>query len=65
MTFDDRRALALAILNKGEGLTRKSGQFLGQLCADGFPLTDKQHDWLVKLTERAGIALPKGLQHDE
>ncbi|MXO74855.1 hypothetical protein GRI40_06425 [Altererythrobacter aerius] len=56
MTFPERRALALALLTKGEGLTRKAGQFLGQIAVDPFDLTDKQQDWLLALSERAGLS---------
>ena len=49
-------ALALALLNRGEGLTRRSGQFLGQIAVDPFALTDKQFDWLSALAERAGLS---------
>lgn len=51
------RALALALLIKGEGIGRRSGGFIGQLCApDHYPLTPKQHEWLGKLAERAGLS---------
>ena len=51
------RALALALLGKGDGINRRSGQFLGQLCApDHYPLTPKQYDWLGKLAERGGMS---------
>lgn len=56
MTFEARRALALALLNRGEGLTRKAGQFLGQIAVDPFALTDKQSDWLSALADRAGLS---------
>lgn len=37
-------------------LTRRSGQFLGQICADGgMPLSDAQSKWLDQLAERAGL----------
>ena len=49
------QSLALAILAHGEGLNRRSGQFLGQLVGDPYPLTEKQHAWLAKLAERAGM----------
>lgn len=65
MTFDDRRALALAILTKGTGLTTRSAQFAGQLCVPHPPLTDKQETWFWQIVERAGVDIPKGLQHDE
>lgn len=50
------RALALALLNKGEGINRRSGQFLGQLVGEPYPLSPKQYDWLGKLSERAGMS---------
>jgi len=53
--FKNRRAVALAILNSEERLTRKAGSFLGQCAVDATPLTDKQADWLATLAERAGL----------
>ena len=50
------RALALALLNKGEGINRRSGQFLGQLVGEPYALSPKQRDWLGKLSERAGFS---------
>lgn len=51
------RALALALLQNGEGITRKSGQFLGQLCApDHYPLTPKQSSWLGNLADKGGMS---------
>lgn len=51
------RALALALLTLGEGINRRSGSFLGQLCApDHYPLTPKQLDWLGKLADRGGMS---------
>lgn len=51
------RALALALLANGEGINRRSGQFLGQLCApDHYPLTPKQYDWLGKLADKGGMS---------
>lgn len=42
-------------------LTRRSGQFLGQLCADGdMPLSDAQSKWLHQLAERAGLEVEHG-----
>lgn len=50
------RALALTLLANGEGITTRSGSFLGQLCApDHYPLTPKQYDWLGKLAEKGGL----------
>lgn len=56
-TFEQRRAVALAILNSDERLTRKAGSFLGQCAVDATPLTDKQADWLATLAERAGLVV--------
>ena len=37
-------------------LTRRSGQFLGQVVADStMPLSDAQSKWLDQLAERAGL----------
>lgn len=53
--FPNHRAAALALLNGDMRLTRKAGQFLGQLAVDTTPLSDAQADWLAKLLERAGL----------
>ena len=53
--FSDRRAAALALLNGPSRLSRKAGQFLGQLAVDPSPLSEAQSDWLDKLLERAGL----------
>ncbi len=50
------QTLALALLNKGEGINRRSGQFLGQLVGEPYPLSPKQYGWLGKLSERAGMS---------
>jgi len=55
-TFERRRTMALAILTKGERLTRKSGSFLGQLIVDPTPMSTAQQDWFSVLVERAGLA---------
>ena len=52
--FPNRRAAALALLNGNHRLSRKAGQFLGQLAADPTPMTEAQADWLAKLLDRAG-----------
>lgn len=49
-------ALALALLTAGEGINRRSGQFLGQLVGEPYPLSPKQYAWLGKLAERAGMS---------
>lgn len=56
MKRDNLRALALALLNDGQTINRRSGQFLGQLVGEPSPLTEKQQAWLSKLAERAGMA---------
>jgi hypothetical protein len=53
--FESHREAALVLLNGGYRLSRKAGQFLGQLVVDVSPLTDGQADWLAKLLERAGL----------
>lgn len=53
--FPHNRAAALALLSTDERLTRKAGQFLGQLAVDPAPLTPSQADWLHKLLDRAGL----------
>lgn len=53
--FPDHRAAALALLNGGHKLSRKAGQFLGQIAVDSSPLSELQEGWLAKLLERAGL----------
>jgi hypothetical protein len=55
MTFPSQRDAALALLNKGERLTRKAGSFLGQLAVDPTPMTEPQKSWLSTLLERADL----------
>ena len=55
MTFEARRALALALLNKGEGLSVRAPQFCGQTTASPIELTGRQQGWLVNLAVRAGL----------
>lgn len=61
-TFTDHRDAALALLNGGYRLTRKSGQFLGQLAVDPSPMSEAQADWLTKLLLKH--ALPP-MTHEE
>lgn len=56
MKFAQRREIALAILTRGEGLTRKAGSFCGHCVVDDTPLSDKQLDWFLTLAERAGLS---------
>lgn len=60
LTFEARRDLALAILTKGERLTRRSGSFLGQLICDPTPMSDAQAEWFGQLAERAGLITEGG-----
>lgn len=53
--FPDHRAAALALLNGGYRLSRKAGQFLGQLAVDSSPLSAAQADWLQNLLDRAEL----------
>lgn len=59
--FPDHRQAALALLTGHYRLSRKAGQFLGQLAVDPSPMTEAQADWLAKLLDRAGLpALAEG-----
>lgn len=53
--FSDHRAAALALLKGTSRLSRKAGQFLGQLAVDSTPMSEAQADWLAKLLDRAGL----------
>lgn len=53
--FQNHRSAALAILNMGAPLSRKAGQFLGQIAVDPAALSEAQSDWLGKLLEKAGL----------
>ena len=53
--FPNHRAAALALLNGNNPLSRKAGQFLGQLAVDPSPMSDAQANWLGKLLDRAGL----------
>ena len=53
--FTDHRAAALALLTGSSRLSRKAGQFLGQLTVDASPMSAAQADWLAKLLDRAGL----------
>lgn len=53
--FPDQQAAALALLNGTSRLSRKAGQFLGQLVVDPSPMTGPQAEWLAKLLDRAGL----------
>lgn len=53
--FANHRDAALALLNGNHRLSRKAGQFLGQLAVDSTPMSEAQADWLAKLLDRAGL----------
>jgi hypothetical protein len=53
--FTDHRAAALALLNGTSRLSRKAGQFLGQLAVDASPMSEAQAGWLAKLLDRAEL----------
>lgn len=53
--FLNHREAALALLNGNYRLSRKAGQFLGQLAVDPTPISEAQADWLGKLLNRAGL----------
>ena len=54
-SFPLHRDAALALLNGNIRLTRKAGQFLGQLAVDASPMSDAQADWLAKLLHKRGM----------
>ena len=54
-TFASHREAALALLNGAYRLSRKAGQFLGQLAVDPSPMSEAQISSLAKLLARAGL----------
>lgn len=53
--FPNHRTAALALLTGNHRLSRKAGQFLGQLAVDATPMSNAQADWIAKLLARAGL----------
>lgn len=53
--FPNHRAAALALLSGDYRLSRKAGQFLGQIAVDPTPLSELQADWLAKLLSKAAL----------
>ena len=53
--FPNHRLAALTLLNLSQSLSRKAGQFLGQLAVDHSPISERQLEWLAKLLDRAGL----------
>lgn len=63
--FTNQRDAALALLNGNHRLSRKAGQFLGQLAVDSTPMSEAQADWLAKLLDRSGLpSMAGGGAHD-
>ncbi len=54
--FPDHRQAALALLNGSHPLSRKAGQFLGQLAVDPTAMSEAQASWLTRLLDRNGLA---------
>lgn len=54
-SFPNHRSAALALLNSEARLSRKAGQFLGQIAVDPNALSEAQSDWLDKLLEKADL----------
>lgn len=56
MSIASPRAAALALLtDHSAGVSRKSGQFLGQVAVQKTPLSEPQSKWLADLMEQAGL----------
>jgi hypothetical protein len=53
--FENHRDAALALLGTSRRLSRKAGQFLGQLAVDPSPMSEAQESWLAKLLDRAEL----------
>jgi len=53
--FPDHRQAALALLNGNHRLSRRAGQFLGQLVVDPTPMSTAQLDWMNALLNGAGF----------
>ena len=53
--FPNHRSAALALLSSGNALSRKAGQFLGQIAVDSSELSEAQAGWLCKLLKKASL----------
>ncbi|MDP9057170.1 MAG: hypothetical protein M3N34_07590 [Pseudomonadota bacterium] len=53
--FTDPRTAALVLLTGNYRLSRRAGQFLGQIAVDLSPMSEAQTNWLAKLLDRAGL----------
>ena len=56
--FANHRDAALALLNGNHRLSRKAGQFLGQLAVDSTPMSEAQADWLAAGVPHLGQQYP-------
>ncbi len=55
LPFRSNRQAALTLLTGSHRLSRKAGQFLGQLAVDPSPMSVAQADWLAKLLAKHGL----------
>ena len=55
LPFPNHRQAALALLNGNHRLSRKAGQFMGQLAVDLSPMSEAQANWLAKLLVKHGL----------
>lgn len=55
MLFPNHRQAALELLCGNHRLTRKAGQFLGQLAVDPTSMSEAQSAWLSKLLDRSDL----------
>lgn len=53
--FRSHREAAIALLSGQYRLTRKAGQFLGQLAVDSAAMSDAQSGWLAALLRQHGL----------
>lgn len=53
--FPNHRQAALTLLADNQRLSRKAGQFLGQIAVDPTPMSEAQAEWLANLLDRAGL----------
>ena len=54
LPFNHHTQAALALLTKCPNLSHKEAGFCGNICVAEV-LSGRQHDWLAKLLERAGL----------
>lgn len=49
------KGAAIAVLERGSDLNRKTGQFLGTVAVQDEPLSEKQRRWLDDLLNKHGL----------